>query len=272
MGFTNEEVAKLLLKMLPEALFDPWFRVYMKWFYCFAPCNLAIDDGNSTWYRTLLAIKRAPPGWCGLLWWQWRAYGDSTWCCETSYFQCTLLHLSPESRGNLFHPWNCSWLHTLLFQRVNHFESVQITLGSLRLWWVKQECPWIGDSPSSTRWGVWSVHRFVSIRRCKAEVHTTGTDTKQPLQSYAALTLSASMTFRDYATLGWHVGCNEVFEQDFRKPRNSEYFLRFFQFTRSCQAPSLFRALAFPGKEHGVCVVWAKVRNSVPRHCSRIVQ
>jgi len=33
-------------------------------------------------------------------------------------------------------------------------------------------------------------------------VHTTGTDTKQPLQSYAALTLSASMTFRDYATLG----------------------------------------------------------------------
>ena len=34
------------------------------------------------------------------------------------------------------------------------------------------------------------------------KVHTTGTDTKQPLQSYAALTLSASMTFRDYAPFG----------------------------------------------------------------------
>ena len=33
-------------------------------------------------------------------------------------------------------------------------------------------------------------------------MHTTGTDTKQPLQSYAALTLSASMTFRDYAQPG----------------------------------------------------------------------
>ena len=40
-----------------------------------------------------------------------------------------------------------------------------------------------------------------------SEVHTTGTDTKQPLQSYAALTLSASMTFRDYATLGRKLGC-----------------------------------------------------------------
>ena len=42
----------------------------------------------------------------------------------------------------------------------------------------------------------------VSICLWTSEVHTTGTDTKQPLQSYAALTLSASMTFRDYATLG----------------------------------------------------------------------
>eukprot|EP00913_Durusdinium_trenchii_P011098 g10420.t1 len=37
------------------------------------------------------------------------------------------------------------------------------------------------------------------------QVHTTGTDTKQPLQSYAALTLSASMTFRDYAQGAWRM-------------------------------------------------------------------
>ncbi|CAJ1390013.1 unnamed protein product [Effrenium voratum] len=37
------------------------------------------------------------------------------------------------------------------------------------------------------------------------QVHTTGTDTKQPLQCFAALTLSASMTFRDYAQGAWRM-------------------------------------------------------------------
>merc|ERR1740130_2341234 len=37
------------------------------------------------------------------------------------------------------------------------------------------------------------------------QVHTTGTDTKQPLQCYAVVTVSASMTFRDYAQGAWRM-------------------------------------------------------------------
>lgn len=36
MGFTNEEVAKLMLKMLPEELFDPWYGKRMNWNWCSA--------------------------------------------------------------------------------------------------------------------------------------------------------------------------------------------------------------------------------------------
>lgn len=125
-----------------------------------------------------------------------------------------------------------------------------------------------------------STDLTVSICLWTSEVHTTGTDTKQPLQSYAALTLSASMTFRDYATLGrtgsiWRgmfqrqgVSFSEVMSMPCKTEILSDTA---WNSTKHRWAAEHSWS---PGKGLGECVAWAKAKScaawwhATPNGCS----